>query len=121
MTEISDLEAPQKLELTLYINGTSSRSAAALITLERLCERELAGQVDLTVVDIRSDPEALSQDRILAVPTLIKRLPPPLRQIVGDLANEERVLAALDLAPTDGRAARPPTPTAPSDERPGGR
>jgi circadian clock protein KaiB len=85
--------------LTLYINGTSARSAAALITLQRLCEEELAGQVELTVVDIRSNPQALSDDRILAVPTLVKRLPPPLRQIVGDLANRERVLAALDLAP----------------------
>lgn len=90
---------PQRLVLTLYVNGTSARSAAALLTLQRLCEEELAGQVELTVVDIRSDPQALSDDRILAVPTLVKRLPPPLRQIVGDLANRERVLAALDLVP----------------------
>jgi circadian clock protein KaiB len=96
---MTDNPGKERLVLTLYINGTSAHSAAALITLQRLCERELAGQVDLTVVDIRSNPEALSQDRILAVPTLIKRLPPPLRQIVGDLANETRVLAALDVAP----------------------
>lgn len=88
----------QPIVLTLYVNGTSAHSAAALITLQRLCERELAGRVDLTVVDIRDNPEALREDRILAVPTLIKRLPPPLRQIVGDLANEQRVLAALDVA-----------------------
>ena len=62
-------------------------------------EGELAGRVELTVVDIRSDPRALSEDRILAVPTLVKRQPPPLRQIVGDLANRERVLAALDVQP----------------------
>lgn len=96
---MTDNPGKERLVLTLYINGTSAHSAAALITLQRLCERELAGQVDLTVVDIRSNPEALSQDRILAVPTLIKRLPPPLRQIVGDLANETRVLAALNVAP----------------------
>lgn len=102
---MTDSAGPERLVLTLYVNGTSSRSAAALITLQRLCEGELAGQVDLTVVDIRSRPEALSDDRILAVPTLIKRLPPPLRQIVGDLANEERVLAALDLLPLPGPAA----------------
>lgn len=88
----------QPIVLTLYVNGTSAHSAAALITLQRLCERELAGRVDLTVVDIRDNSEALREDRILAVPTLIKRLPPPLRQIVGDLANEQRVLAALDVA-----------------------
>jgi circadian clock protein KaiB len=99
---MTDIQDSPRLVLTLYINGTSARSAAALITLQRLCERELAGQVDLTVVDIHSNPEALSDDRILAVPTLIKRLPPPLRQIVGDLANEERVLAALDLLPMPG-------------------
>lgn len=101
---MNDIPGPERLVLTLYINGTSARSAAALITLQRLCERELAGQVDLTVVDIRSNPEALSEDRILAVPTLIKRLPPPLRQIVGDLASEERVLAALDVVPASGLA-----------------
>ena len=66
-----DSQDSPRLVLTLYVNGTSARSAAALITLQRLCERELAGQVDLTVVDIHSNPEALSDDRILAVPTLI--------------------------------------------------
>lgn len=95
---MSSAPAPQLIVLTLYINGTSAHSAAALITLQRLCERELAGLVELTVVDIRDNPRAVSEDRILAVPTLIKRLPPPLRQIVGDLANEQRVLAALDVA-----------------------
>ena len=90
---------PQLVVLTLYVNGTSARSAAALITLHRLCQEELAGKVHLTVVDIRNDPAALSEDQILAVPTLIKRLPLPPRQIVGDLANKERVLQALDLAP----------------------
>ena len=105
---MTDSPGQERLVLTLYVNGTSAHSAAALITLQRLCERELAGQVDLTVVDIRSNPEALSQDRILAVPTLIKRLPPPLRQIVGDLANQQRVLAALDLAPAPSSAAEGP-------------
>lgn len=105
---MTNSQEPQRLVLTLYVNGTSARSAAALITLQRLCEQELAGLVDLTVVDIRANPEALSEDRILAVPTLIKRLPPPLRQIVGDLANEERLLAALDLSPTRRPPPMPP-------------
>lgn len=91
--------APPPLVLTLYVNGSSVASATALQTLQRICREELADQVELTVVDIRSDPQALVRDRILAVPTLIKRLPPPLRQIIGDLANEQRVLAALDLRP----------------------
>ena len=95
----SSLNESHRIVLTLYVNGTSARSAAALINLQRICEEELAGRVELTVIDIRSDPQALSEDRILAVPTLVKRLPPPLRQIVGDLADRERVLEALDVWP----------------------
>ena len=91
-------DAPRLL-LTLYVNGTSTSSAAALLNLQRICDEELAGRVQLTVVDIRSDPRALSEDHILAVPTLVKRLPPPLRRIVGDLSDRERVLAALDVLP----------------------
>ena len=90
----------QSYVLTLYISGASPRSTAALITIQGICDRELKGRVELKVVDIRLHPEALVEDRILAIPTLIKRLPPPLRQIVGDLANEQRVRVALDLIPS---------------------
>ncbi|MEI7665077.1 MAG: circadian clock KaiB family protein [Synechococcaceae cyanobacterium ELA263] len=85
--------------LTLYISGASPRSSAALMTIRRICDEELAGRVELNVVDIRSNPAALVQDHVLAVPVLIRRWPEPLRHIVGDLANAERVRAALDLAP----------------------
>ena len=91
--------ADQNYVLTLYISGASPRSSAALITIQGICDRELKGRVELKVVDIREHPEALIEDRILAIPTLIKRLPPPLRQIIGDLANEHRVRVALDLIP----------------------
>ena len=93
----------QSYVLTLYISGASPRSTAALITIQGICDRELKGRVELKVVDIRLHPEALVEDRILAIPTLIKRLPPPLRQIVGDLANEHRVRVALDLIPPPPR------------------
>jgi len=85
--------------LTLYISGASPRSSAALVTIQGICDRELKGRVELKVVDIRLHPEALVEDRILAIPTLVKRLPPPLRQLIGDLANEQRVRVALDLVP----------------------
>ena len=90
----------QSYVLTLYISGASPRSTAALITIQGICDRELKGRVELRVVDIRLHPEALVEDRILAILTLIKRLPPPLRQIVGDLTNEHRVRVALDLSPS---------------------
>lgn len=88
--------------LTLYISGTSPRSSAALLNIQSLCDGELKGQVELQVVDIHDHPEVLSEERILAIPTLIKRLPPPLRRIIGDLNDKHRLLKSLDLqsAPT---------------------
>jgi circadian clock protein KaiB len=85
--------------LTLYVNGASPRSTAALVNIRKLCDHELAGRVDLTVVDIRTDPEAAIRDKIIAIPTLVKQQPAPIRYLVGDLANEERVRSALDIIP----------------------
>jgi circadian clock protein KaiB len=84
--------------LTLYVTGASPRSAQALETVRRLCDEELAGQVELEVVDVTDEPAAVARDRIVAVPTLIKRLPAPPRQLVGDLADVDRLRAGLDLA-----------------------
>ena len=83
--------------LTLYVNGASPRSTAALVNICKLCDHELAGRVDLKVVDIRTDPEAAIHNKILAIPTLVKHLPAPVRYLVGDLANEARVRAALEI------------------------
>ena len=97
--------------LTLYVSGASPRSAQALETVRRLCDEELAGQVELEVVDVADEPALAARDRIVAVPTLVKRLPAPPRQLVGDLADVDRVRAGLDLgpAPSSGRAVtRPP-------------
>lgn len=94
--------------LTLYVSGASPLSMTALETVRRLCDEELPGQVDLQVVDVRDDPTRVVQDHVLAVPTLIKRLPPPLRQLVGDLANSDRVRVGLDLGPVRERAAPEP-------------
>ena len=85
--------------LTLYVSGASPRSAQALETVRRLCDEELPGQVELEVVDVADEPDLAVRDRIVAVPTLVKRLPAPSRQLVGDLADLGRVRAGIDLAP----------------------
>ena len=83
--------------LTLYVSGASPRSAQALETVRRLCDEELTGQVELQVVDVTEDPARAVRDRIVAIPTLVKRLPVPPRQLVGDLADVDRLRAGLDL------------------------
>ena len=83
--------------LTLYVSGASPRSAEALEAVRRLCDEELAGQVELEIVDIADEPSAAARDRIVAVPTLVQRLPGPPRHLVGDLADVDRLRAGLDL------------------------
>jgi circadian clock protein KaiB len=89
----------------LYVSGASHHSAQALETVRRLCDEELPGQVELQVVDVADDPALAERDRIVAVPTLVKRLPAPARQLVGDLADVDRVRAGLDLGPPPSRAS----------------
>jgi circadian clock protein KaiB len=91
--------AQPRWELTLYVSGASPHSAQALETVRRLCDEELSGQVELRVVDVTDEPALAVQDRIVAVPTLVKRLPAPRRQLVGDLADIGRVRAGIDLDP----------------------
>jgi len=86
-----------KVALTLYINGLTPRSEATLGNLRRLCEEQFNGQYDLTVVDVMQHPDSAESDQILATPALIKQLPPPLRHIIGDLSDRERVLVGLDI------------------------
>ena len=87
--------------LRLFITGTTSRSSRAIANLRRVCEERLRGEYDLEVVDIYQHPAAAQEHQILAAPTLIKMLPLPLRRIIGDLANEERVLVGLGLSPKE--------------------
>jgi circadian clock protein KaiB len=88
--------------LRLFITGTTSRSARAIANLRRVCERRLHGEYDLEVIDIYQHPAVAKEYQIVAAPTLVKMLPLPLRRIIGDLANEERILAGLDLIPANG-------------------
>jgi circadian clock protein KaiB len=89
--------------LRLFVTGTTARSARAIANLRRVCERHLRGEYDLEVIDIYQHPDSAKEYQIVAAPTLVKMLPPPLRRIIGDLANEQRVLAGLDLRPKDTR------------------
>jgi circadian clock protein KaiB len=86
-----------RVSLTLYVSGASPHSAQALEAVRRLCDEDLAGRVELEVVDVAEEPVAVAQDGIVAVPTLVQRLPAPARQLVGDLADVDRLRAALDL------------------------
>ena len=85
--------------LTLYVSGASPRSAEAIDTVRRICDEELASRVELRIVDVSDRPAPAISDDILAVPTLVKRWPPPPRRLVGNLADADRVRAGLDLGP----------------------
>ena len=84
-------------QLRLYVAGQTAKSVAALANLKRLCETHLAGKYEIEVIDLREQPQLAAGDQILALPTLVRRLPEPIKKIIGDLSNEERVLVGLDL------------------------
>jgi circadian clock protein KaiB len=93
--------AQPRWHLTLYVSGASPNSAAALDTVRRLCDEELAGQVDLEVVDVLEQPALVVRDDIVAIPTLVKSLPGPRRALVGDLGDTARLRVGLDLPAVD--------------------
>lgn len=97
---------PKQWLLRLYVAGRTARAEAALNNLERICEEHLAGRYEIEVVDLIKRPQLAKGDQIVALPTLVRRLPPPVKQIIGDLSDTERVLVGLDLRPrTRARAA----------------
>jgi len=85
--------------LRLYVAGQTPKSMTALANLKKICEEYLEGRYQIQVVDLLVNPQLASGDQILAVPTLVRRLPEPIRKIIGDLSNTERVLIGLDLVP----------------------
>lgn len=99
LDRLESSEAPEMWNLRLYIAGQTPRAIAALENLKRICEVHLAGQYTIEVVDLLKNPQLARGDQILAVPTLVRKLPEPVRKIIGDLSNEERVLVGLDLRP----------------------
>ncbi len=86
-------------ELRLYVAGQTPRSITAFANLKRICEEHLAGKYKIEIVDLVRNPTLARGDQILAIPTLVRKLPTPVRKIIGDLSNTERVLVGLDLRP----------------------
>ena len=84
-------------DLRLYVAGQTPKSVAAIANLKRFCEEHLEGKYRIEVVDLVQDPKLARSDQILAIPTLVRRLPEPIRKIIGDLSNSERVLVGLDV------------------------
>lgn len=96
----SPSKAPKaEFQLRLYVAGQTPKSAAALANLKRICETHLAGRYEIEVIDLLVNPKLAAGDQILAVPTLVRHLPEPIKKIIGDLSNEERVLVGLDVQP----------------------
>jgi circadian clock protein KaiB len=88
--------------LRLYIAGQSPKSLAAISNLHRICEEHLAGKYDVEVIDLLERPQLAEGDKIIAVPTLVRKLPAPLRKIIGDLSDTEKALVGLQLKPLQG-------------------
>ena len=90
--------------LRLYIAGKTPRAVAAFENLQNICNEHLAGRYEIEVVDLLENPALARGDQIIALPTLVRRLPPPVRKIIGDLSNKERVLVGLDIREVERKA-----------------
>lgn len=100
--QLDDEDLPEgHYRLRLYVAGQSPKSLAAIANLHRLCEAHLPGCHSVEVVDLAKHPELAAADQVLAVPTLVRRLPPPIKRIIGTLANVEKVLVGLELRKDD--------------------
>jgi len=86
--------------LRLYVAGQTPKSMAAIANLNRICEEHLKGRYTIEVVDLMQNPALAQRDQIVAIPTLIRQLPEPLKRIIGDLSNAEKLLVGLDIRPT---------------------
>ena len=89
----------ERFMLRLYIAGNSTRSQAAIENVKRICDQYLQGRCELEIIDIYQDPASIPEDLVIAAPTLIRRLPLPLRRVIGDMTRKEKVLVGLDLIP----------------------
>ncbi|WP_413667837.1 circadian clock KaiB family protein [Mucilaginibacter sp. Mucisp86] len=96
-----ELEEVIKYELRLYVAGKTSKSVTALTNLKKYCEEHLKGQYVIEVIDLLQQPQLAEGDQIFAVPTLVRKVPEPIRKIIGDLSNEEKVLVGLNIRPVN--------------------
>jgi circadian clock protein KaiB len=94
---------PVEWDLRLYVAGSTPKSAGAFRNLVQLCEEHLAGRYRIEVIDLMKNPQLAEGDQILALPTLVRKLPSPIRKIIGNLSNTERVFVGLDLRARDAR------------------
>ena len=101
-----------KYTLTLYVTGTSPRTSVAIENLNRICAEDLSGEYELEIVDVLENPQRAEDERILATPTLIKQLPPPLRRVIGDLSDKQKVLLGLEVRPTSSSSSSTARPEA---------
>ncbi|MDB6158243.1 MAG: thiol-disulfide isomerase [Gammaproteobacteria bacterium] len=92
-------DSTERYILRLYVAGMTSRSARAVENVRTFCEKHLEGRYDLQVIDVYQQPALAKSEQLIAAPTLIKKLPLPLRRLIGDMSNEDRVLVGLDLVP----------------------
>lgn len=90
-----------KFELRLYVAGKTAKSVTALSNLKKYCEEHLKGQYKIEVIDLFVHPQLAEGDQIFAIPTLVRKVPEPIRKIIGDLSNEEKVLVGLDIRPVN--------------------
>ena len=89
----------KRWNLRLYIAGQTPKSVAALANLRKICDEHMKGQYEVEVIDLMENPHLAQKDQIVAIPTLVRQLPEPLKRIIGDLSNTQRVLIGLDLQP----------------------
>jgi len=101
-----DAGAAERFVLRLYVAGESPKSLAAFAHLRRICETHLAGRYEIEVIDLLERPQLARGDEIIAIPTLVRKLPEPITRIIGDLSDTERVLVGLQLIPAPPERAR---------------
>ena len=95
----SGVQDPNRWELRLYVAGKTAKSVAAMENLQRICEEHLAGQYEIEIVDLLVHPQLAQGDQIVAIPTLVRKLPQPIRKVIGDLSNTDRTLVGLQVRP----------------------
>lgn len=101
---VPDFSDPARFELRLYVAGQSPHSVQAIENLRRVCEEHLEGRYHIELIDLLEQPKLARGDEIIAVPTLVRRLPAPIRKIIGNLSDTEQLLVGLQLRPTGGQS-----------------
>lgn len=96
-TKGTERKVKKQWELRLYVAGMTARAVAAFANLQKICDEHLPGQYSIEVIDLLKNPKLAGGDQIVAIPTLVRKLPEPVRKIIGDLSNTQRVLVGLDL------------------------